>query len=120
LLPDVRGGRRARRDRHRVHGQPQRRPLRDEHQRVGQRRRQEGAPVLPLVRPHRRLPHLQDRLEPQEHHVRTHISIPHTILHPSSMSNSSIDVKIRFQVDDVPVRTFKKYDDLPYPSSQPM
>ncbi|KAF6991934.1 hypothetical protein CFC21_008982 [Triticum aestivum] len=27
---------------------------------------------------------------------------------------------IIFQVDDVPVRTFKKYDDLPYPSSQPM
>ncbi|KQJ95697.1 xyloglucan endotransglycosylase/hydrolase protein 8 [Brachypodium distachyon] len=27
---------------------------------------------------------------------------------------------IIFQVDDVPVRTFKKYDDLPYPSSKPM
>ena len=27
---------------------------------------------------------------------------------------------IRFQVDNVPVRTFKKYNDLPYPSSKPM
>ncbi|KQK13369.1 xyloglucan endotransglycosylase/hydrolase protein 8 [Brachypodium distachyon] len=27
---------------------------------------------------------------------------------------------IIFQVDDVPVRTFRKYADLPYPSSQPM
>ena len=26
----------------------------------------------------------------------------------------------RFEVDGVPVRTFKKYDDLPYPSSRPM
>ena len=61
--------RRARRDRHGVHGQRHRSAGGAQHQRVGQRRRQEGAPVRPVVRPGRRLPHLHHHLEPYEHPV---------------------------------------------------
>ncbi|AQK41097.1 xyloglucan endo-transglycosylase/hydrolase1 [Zea mays] len=61
--------RRARRDRHGVHGQRERAAGGAEHERVGQRRRQEGAPVRPLVRPLRRLPHLHHHLEPGQHPV---------------------------------------------------
>lgn len=59
----------SRRDRPGVPRQPNRPANRPPHQHLRQRRRRPGAAVLPPVRPHRRLPHLHHRVEPQVHPV---------------------------------------------------
>ncbi|KAL5650390.1 hypothetical protein ACJX0J_041199, partial [Zea mays] len=57
----------ARRGRPRVPGQRERPAVHAAHQRVRRRQRQPGAAVPPLVRPHRRLPHLLHRVDAAAH-----------------------------------------------------